>query len=116
MTTGDGPRTLTAAPTLTAFKQSPPSTVDRVLRLRKQLLEAGHDAGADTVRWHLEHHHRVTLSLATEHRILTRHSAVTPETKKRPKSLRVHGQLLRELTIDPGRDYQPRNAKDPNPQ
>jgi transposase InsO family protein len=28
----------------------------------------------------------------------------------------VTGELLRELTIDPERDYQPRNAKDPNPQ
>ena len=25
------------------------------------------------------------------------------------------GELLRELTIDTDRDYQPRNAKDPNP-
>jgi len=28
----------------------------------------------------------------------------------------VTGELLRELTIDPNRDYQPRNTKDPNPQ
>ena len=28
----------------------------------------------------------------------------------------ITGELLRELTIDPDRDYQPRNAKDPNPQ
>ncbi len=28
----------------------------------------------------------------------------------------ITGELLRELTIDPHRDYQPRNTKDPNPQ
>jgi hypothetical protein len=27
----------------------------------------------------------------------------------------VTGELLRELTINPDRDYQPRNGKDPNP-
>jgi transposase InsO family protein len=63
-----------------------PATVELVLRLRKQLLEAGHDAGADTLLWHLEQHHQVKLSRATVHRILTRHGAVTPEPKKRPKS------------------------------
>jgi transposase InsO family protein len=65
---------------------TPPETVELVLRLRKQLLEAGHDAGADTLGWHLAHHHATTLSRATIHRILTRHGAVTPEPKKRPKS------------------------------
>jgi hypothetical protein len=28
----------------------------------------------------------------------------------------VTGELRRELTINTDRDYQPRNAKDPNPQ
>jgi hypothetical protein len=28
----------------------------------------------------------------------------------------ITGELFRELTIDTDRDYQPRNAKDPNPQ
>ena len=65
---------------------TPPETVELVLRLRKELLEAGHDAGADTLGWHLTQHHGITLSRATIHRILTRHGAVTPEPKKRPKS------------------------------
>ena len=65
---------------------TPPETVDLVLRLRKQLTDAGHDAGADTLLWHLTHHHNVALSRATIHRILTRHGAVTPEPKKKPKS------------------------------
>ena len=65
---------------------TPPETVELVLRLRKQLLEAGHDAGAETIAWHLTHHHNLTLSRATIHRILTRHGAITPEPKKKPKS------------------------------
>lgn len=65
---------------------TPPETVELVLRLRKELLENGHDAGADTLGWHLAHHHATRLSRATIHRILTRHGAVTPEPKKKPKS------------------------------
>jgi transposase InsO family protein len=65
---------------------TPPATIDLVLALRKSLTEQGHDAGADTIVWHLQHHHQTTLSRATIHRILTRHSQVTPEPAKRPKS------------------------------
>ena len=62
------------------------ATVALVLRLRKQLTETGLDAGADTIGWHLTHHHRVTLSRATINRILVRAGAVTPDPSKRPKS------------------------------
>jgi transposase InsO family protein len=71
---------------------TPAHTVDLVLRLRKQLLEAGHDAGAETIAWHLTQHHAITLSRATIHRILTRHGAVTPEPKKKPKSAYIRFQ------------------------
>jgi transposase InsO family protein len=63
-----------------------PRTVELVLRLRKQLTEAGLDAGADTIGWHLAHHHATTLSRATINRILVRAGAVTPDPSKRPKS------------------------------
>jgi len=46
-----------------------------VLRLRKQLCATGLDAGAETIGWHLAHHHHRTLSRATIHRILTRSDA-----------------------------------------
>jgi transposase InsO family protein len=65
---------------------TPPQTVELVLRLRKQLTEAGLDAGADTIGWHLAHHHATTLSRATINRILVRAGAITPEPSKRPKS------------------------------
>ncbi len=65
---------------------TPAEVVDLVLRLRKELLEQGHDAGADTLRWHVEHHHQMVLSRATVHRILVRHGQVVPDPSKRPKS------------------------------
>jgi transposase InsO family protein len=65
---------------------TPVATVELVLRLRKELTETGLDAGADTIGWHLNHHHAVTLSRATINRILVRAGAVTPEPDKRPKS------------------------------
>ncbi|WP_220454151.1 DDE-type integrase/transposase/recombinase [Nocardioides immobilis] len=70
----------------TAPNATPPATVELVLRLRKELTESGHDAGADTVRWHLEHHHQLALSRATVHRILVRNTQVIPDPSKRPKS------------------------------
>jgi transposase InsO family protein len=63
-----------------------PATVELVLRLRKQLDEAGLDAGADTIGWHLRHSHRLHLSRATINRILVREGAITPDPSKRPKS------------------------------
>ena len=65
---------------------TPPQTVELVLQLRKRLTEAGLDAGADTIGWHLGHHHATTLSRATINRILVRAGAVTPDPSKRPKS------------------------------
>jgi transposase InsO family protein len=71
---------------------TPAETVDLVLRLRKQLLDAGHDAGAETIGWHLSQHHATSLSRATIHRILTRHGAVVPEPRKKPKSSYIRFQ------------------------
>jgi transposase InsO family protein len=65
---------------------TPPGTVELVLGLRKVLAEAGLDAGADTIGWHLTHSHRTTVSRATIHRILIRAGAVTPQPAKRPKA------------------------------
>lgn len=65
---------------------TPPSTGDLVLRLRKQLAAAGLDAGADTIDWHLRHHHDVRMSRATINRILVRAGTVVPQPAKRPRS------------------------------
>ena len=65
---------------------TPSETVELVLRLRKQLDGAGLDAGADTIGWHLVHHHGTALSRATINRILIRAGVVAPDPSKRPKS------------------------------
>jgi transposase len=70
----------------TSPRATTPQTVEQVLHIRKQLSESGLDAGADTIGWHLTHHHQITLSRATIHRILTRHGTVVPDPAKRPKS------------------------------
>lgn len=63
-----------------------PEVVELVLRLRKQLIEQGLDAGAHTICWHLHQHHQVAVSAATVWRIQSRHGQIAPEPKKRPKS------------------------------
>nr|WP_318843266.1 IS481 family transposase [Janibacter indicus] len=70
----------------TSTNATPQATVDLVLQLRDQLSAQGLDAGAETIGWHLRHHHDVTTSRATINRILTRAGRVVPEPKKRPKS------------------------------
>ena len=65
---------------------TPPQTAELVLRLRKQLQEAGLDAGADTIGWHLARHHRTEVSRATINRILVRAGLITADPSKRPKS------------------------------
>jgi transposase InsO family protein len=63
-----------------------PAVVELIVRLRKELVGQGLDAGPHTLAWHLSHHHQVTVSTATISRVLTRHGLVSPEPKKRPKS------------------------------
>jgi transposase InsO family protein len=63
-----------------------PQTRDLIVELRRKLTEAGLDAGADTIGWHLEHHHGAIVSRATINRILARAGAVVPQPAKRPKS------------------------------
>lgn len=45
---------------------TPTATVELVLALRRRLTRDGLDAGADTIAWHLQHHHHhIRLSRAT---------------------------------------------------
>jgi transposase InsO family protein len=67
-------------------KSTPPAVASLILLIREQLSEKGLDGGADTIGWHLRHHHQVTVSRATIHRILVRAGAVVAQPKKRPKS------------------------------
>jgi len=65
---------------------TPPDVEDRIIELRKDLLDLGTDAGADTIHTHLEREGLVAPSISTIQRILTRRGFVTPAPKKRPKS------------------------------
>jgi len=69
-----------------------PEVVDLIVRVRKQLADAGLDAGPETIAWHLEHHHRHRVSRSTISRHLTAAGLVTPEPKKRPKSSYIRFQ------------------------
>ena len=71
---------------------TPAATVELVLALRRQLTRDGLDAGADTIAWHLLHHHRTTLSRATIYRIIRQANLITPEPRKKPKSSYIRFQ------------------------
>jgi transposase InsO family protein len=66
--------------------------VELVVALRQQLTRDGLDAGADTIAWHLQHHHNVKLSRATIYRIIRQANLITPEPAKKPKSSYIRFQ------------------------
>ena len=60
---------------------------DAIIALRKSLTEAGHDAGAETIAWHLRWQSGGSPpSVATIWRVLSRRGFVTPQPHKRPRS------------------------------
>ena len=65
---------------------TPAATVELVIELRRQLTATGLDAGADTIVWHLEHHHDTRVSRATVYRILKTAGLITAAPKKKPRS------------------------------
>lgn len=69
-------------------QQMPVEVEDRVVRLRKELGDAGLDHGATSIQWHLGRRGDVAKvpSVATIHRILVRRGLVVPEPRKRPKA------------------------------
>ena len=85
-TEGDAAFTPRSRRPKTSPTATPQTTIDLIITLRKQLVEAGLDAGPDTLAWHLRHHHQLTTSVSTIARILTRQSLVEPQPKKRPKA------------------------------
>jgi transposase InsO family protein len=70
----------------------PAEVVDLIVRICKELTDAGLDAGPEAIAWHLEHHHGHRVSRSTISRHLTAAGLVTPEPKKRPKSSYVRFQ------------------------
>ena len=76
----------------TVPRTTPAEVVDLMLEYREKLTATGLDAGPDTIRWHLTHHHGVTVSRATIARYLAKHGLVVPEPKKKPKSSYIRFQ------------------------
>jgi transposase InsO family protein len=70
----------------TSPNATPAETVELIIELRSRLLEAGDDAGAETIQWHLAEHHSAVLSTATIGRYLHRAGLITPQPHKRPRS------------------------------
>src|SRR4051794_11060179 len=72
---------------------------DAIIVLRKQLAQAGHDAGAETIAWHLRRQIGASPSVATIWRVLARRGFVTPQPHKRPRSSwrRFAAELPNEL-------------------
>lgn len=71
---------------------TPTATVELIVALRRQLSAAGLDAGADTIGWHLVHHHQLTVSRATIYRIVRRHELIAAEPAKKPRSSYIRFQ------------------------
>lgn len=67
--------------------RTPVEIEDRVVRIRKELADAGLDHGATTIQWHLGRSEEVigVPSVATIHRILVRRGLVVADPRKRPK-------------------------------
>lgn len=65
---------------------TPAATVGLILELRRKLAINGYDAGCDTIAWHLQHNHNITVSTSTIHRYLRRADLVVPEPRKKPRS------------------------------
>jgi transposase InsO family protein len=63
--------------------------VELIVNLRRELTAGGLDAGPVTIRWHLERHHQVTVSVSTIRRHLVAAGLVTANPKKKPKSAYV---------------------------
>jgi transposase InsO family protein len=66
--------------------QTSQAVEESIVGWRKQLTEAGYDAGAQTIAWHLRRQAGWSPSPATIWRILSRRGFVTPQPHKRPRS------------------------------
>ena len=69
-----------------------PATIGLIIDLRRTLTDKGLDNGPHTIRWHLEQHHGVVVSVATIWRHLKTAGLVDPEPKKKPKTAYIRFQ------------------------
>ncbi len=76
----------------TAPNTTPADVVALIVALRDELAMAGLDAGAATIRWHLQHHHEVRIATSTIHRHLRAAGRITDQPQKRPRSSYIRFQ------------------------
>jgi transposase InsO family protein len=69
-----------------------PAVIEQIIEVRRQLVAQGLDGGPETIAWHLEHRHRVVVSVSTIARTLTRNQLVTAQPNKRPRSSYIRFQ------------------------
>ena len=79
--------------------QTSAKVVAAIIRLRRELVAGGHDAGARTIAHHLRRRLKRAPAPATIWRILVRHGLVVPQPHKRPRSsfTRFEARLPNEL-------------------
>lgn len=79
--------------------RTPADVEERIIRLRKQLIDNGFDGGAATIHYHLSQLGEDVPSITTIWRILRRRGFVTPQPQKRPRSswIRFAAKLPNEL-------------------
>jgi transposase InsO family protein len=72
---------------------------DDIVAIRKALLDAGYDAGAETIQVHLHALHDKVPSVSTIWRVLKARGFVTPQPHKRPRSswIRFEAALPNQL-------------------
>jgi len=79
-------------------RQAGPEVQAEIVRLRTELIEAGHDGGPQTILYHLADRVEEQPSAATVWRVLKRHGLIMPQPQKRPKSsfIRFEAKLPNE--------------------
>jgi transposase InsO family protein len=80
-------------------RQTAPEVVQAIVALRAELQAKGHDAGAQTIAYHLALQHKDVPSCSSIWRILKREGLIVPEPHKRPRSalIRFCAELPNEL-------------------
>jgi transposase InsO family protein len=83
----------------TCPSRTPGTVEDAIVRLRKELVDAGFDAGAETIAYHLQVRTGTAPSVSTIWRTLSRRGFVTPQPHKRPRSswVRFAAELPNEM-------------------
>jgi transposase InsO family protein len=78
--------------------ETPREVVEAIVRLRAELSAQGHDAGAETIAYHLSQESQDVPSLSTIWRILRREGLVVAQRQKRPRCslIRFEAQLPNE--------------------